>query len=52
VSNCNTFVSCDKDTDGNVTAINVSFTLSAGTTGSGVENTGSRVFQTKVAARN
>jgi prepilin-type N-terminal cleavage/methylation domain-containing protein len=52
VSNCVQFVSCDTDADGNVTAINVGFTLSAGTAEAGVENSGSRSFQTKVAARN
>jgi hypothetical protein len=51
-SNCDQFVSCDVDANGEVSAINVSFTLSAGATGSGMENNGSRSFQTKVAARN
>lgn len=52
VSNCGQFVSCDLGTDGKVSAINIDFTLSSGTAGAGVENTGSRSFQTKVAARN
>lgn len=51
-SNCTQFVSCDTDAIGNVTAINVGFTLSSGVVGSGVENAGARSFQTKVATRN
>lgn len=51
-SNCAGFVSCDTDSDGNVAAINISFTLSAGTSGSGAENAASRPFQAKVAVRN
>lgn len=50
-SNCSQFVSCE-GAAGSVSAINVSFTLSAGATGSGIENTDSRSFQAKVAARN
>lgn len=50
-SNCSQFVSCE-GTPGSVSAINVSFTLSSGAVGSGMENTDSRSFQTKVAARN
>lgn len=48
---CGSFFSCERGTDGEVTAANISFTLSAGVPESGVENSISKSFSAKVAVR-
>ena len=51
VTNCGQFVTCDGNA-GEVTAINIGFTLTSGVPEAGVEDSGTRSFTAKVAARN